>query len=51
MTEVGEGMVGCRASKPRWRGSEPGRTMVGVGAELTAGRGGVSWGDTRGLHE
>lgn len=40
MTDVSEGMVGCMASKPRCRGREPGRTMVGVGAELL---GGVSW--------
>lgn len=40
MTEVGEGMVGWRASKLKCR--EPGRTMVGVGAELL---GGVSYGD------
>lgn len=42
MTEVGEGMVGWRASKPKCSGREPGRTMVGVGAELL---GGVSWGN------
>lgn len=43
MTEVGEGMVGWRPSKPKCSGREPGRTMVGVGAELL---GGVSCGDT-----
>ena len=51
MTEVGEGMVGCRASKPKWSGREPGLgrigrapclTMVGVGAELSTDLGGVS---------
>lgn len=40
MTEVGDGMVGWRASKPKCSGREPGRTIVGVGAELL---GGVSW--------
>lgn len=37
MTDVGEGMVGCRASKPKCSGSEPGRTIVGVGAEFLGG--------------
>ena len=40
MTDVGEGSVGFSESNPMWRGSEPGRTMVGVGAELGAGFGG-----------
>lgn len=37
MTEVGEGMVGWRASKPKCSEREPGRTIVGVGAELLGG--------------
>lgn len=37
MTEVGEGRVGWSASLLKCRGREPGRTMVGVGAELTTG--------------
>lgn len=37
MTEVGEGMVGWRPSKPKCSGREPGRTMVGVGAEILGG--------------
>lgn len=37
MTEVGDGMVGWRASKPKCSGREPGRTIVGVGAELLGG--------------
>lgn len=37
MTEVGDGMVGCRASKPKCSGREPGRTIVGVGAEFLGG--------------
>lgn len=40
MTEVGDGMVGWRASKPKCSGREPGRTMAGVGAEFL---GGMSW--------
>lgn len=44
MTEVGEGMVGWKASKPGWRGREPGRTIVGVGAEIL---GGASWEEER----
>lgn len=40
MTEVGDGMVGWKPSKPRCSGREPGRIIVGVGAELL---GGVSW--------
>lgn len=42
ITEVGEGWVGFMASNPWWSGSEPGRTMVGVGVELAAVRGGTS---------
>lgn len=42
MTEVGEGSVGCRGSYPKCSGSEPGRTMVGVGVETMTGLGTIS---------
>lgn len=42
MTEVGEGSVGCRGSYPKCSGSEPGRTMVGVGVEMMTGLGTIS---------
>lgn len=42
ITEVGEGWVGIMESNPWWRGSEPGRTIVGVGVELAAVLGGTS---------
>lgn len=37
ITDVGEGRVGCSGSLLKCRGREPGRTIVGVGAELTKG--------------
>lgn len=37
MTEVGDGMVGWSASKPKCSGREPGRTIVGVGPEILGG--------------
>lgn len=37
ITEVGDGRVGCSTSVVRCRGREPGRTIVGVGAELATG--------------
>lgn len=36
MTDVGDGWVGFIASYPKCRGSDPGRTMVGVGVALAA---------------
>lgn len=36
MTDVGDGWVGFIESYAKCRGSEPGRTMVGVGVALAA---------------
>lgn len=37
ITDVGEGRVGCSESLLKCKGREPGRTIVGVGAELAEG--------------
>lgn len=43
ITDVGDGNVGWRASLLKCRGREPGRTIVGVGAELATGFERISW--------